>query len=98
MILKFFEIGKINLNKNKIILFYGKNEGLKNENTKALLKDSKNIINFEEKLIWMRGMVNRTHRQKLTFDLINLKISIVNLCWFRIRFCFEFGENIRFVC
>ena len=51
MILKFFEISKINLNKNKIILFYGKNEGLKNENTKILLKNSKNIFNFEEKEI-----------------------------------------------
>ena len=51
MILKFFEISKINLNKNKIILFYGKNEGLKNENTKVLLKNCENIINFEEKEI-----------------------------------------------
>ena len=51
MILKFFEISKINLNKNKIILFYGKNEGLKNENTKTLLKNSKNILNFEEREI-----------------------------------------------
>ena len=31
MILKSFEINKINLNKNKFILFYGKNEGLKKE-------------------------------------------------------------------
>ena len=51
MILKFFEINKIDLNINKIVLFYGKNEGLKNENTKALLKSSKNILYFEEKEI-----------------------------------------------
>ena len=51
MILKFFEINKIDLNKNNIVLFYGKNEGLKNENTKALLKNSKNIIYFDEKEI-----------------------------------------------
>ena len=51
MILKFFEIDKIDLNKNNIVLFYGKNEGLKNENTKALLKNSKNIIYFDEKEI-----------------------------------------------
>ena len=51
MILKFFEINKIDLNINNIILFYGKNEGLKNENTKLLLKNSKNIHYFEEKEI-----------------------------------------------
>tara|TARA_Y100000996_G_C22527449_1_gene645050 strand:+ start:111 stop:1103 length:993 start_codon:yes stop_codon:yes gene_type:complete len=51
MILKFFELGKINLIKNKKILFYGKNEGLKDESTKLLLKDSKNILIFEEKEI-----------------------------------------------
>ena len=51
MILKFFEISKINLNKNKIILFYGKNEGLKNENTKVLLKHINNAHSFDEKEI-----------------------------------------------
>ncbi len=44
MIIKFFELNKIDLNKNKIILFYGKNEGLKNESIKILLKNSKNIL------------------------------------------------------
>ena len=51
MILKNFELNKINLNKNKVILFYGKNEGLKNESIKILLKKNKNILNFEEKEI-----------------------------------------------
>ena len=37
MILKHFEINKINLNEINIILFYGKNEGLKNEAIKSLL-------------------------------------------------------------
>ena len=41
MILKFFEISKINLNKNKIILFYGKNEGLKNESIIKILNNKK---------------------------------------------------------
>ena len=31
MIIKNYEMNKINLDENKIILFYGKNEGLKNE-------------------------------------------------------------------
>ena len=49
MILKSFELNKINLKKNKIILIYGKNEGLKNESLNLILKDSKNISNFDEK-------------------------------------------------
>ena len=51
MILKSFEYQKINLKKNKIILFYGKNEGLKNEIKKLILKDTKNILNFDEREI-----------------------------------------------
>ena len=51
MILKSFEYQKINLNKNKIILFYGKNEGLKNEIKKLILKNTKNILNFDEREI-----------------------------------------------
>ena len=41
MILKSYEINKINLNKNKIILFYGKNEGLKKERNKNYFKKKK---------------------------------------------------------
>ena len=37
MILKHFEINKINLNKINLLLFYGKNEGLKNEAVKHFL-------------------------------------------------------------
>ena len=50
MILKFFEIDKINLNKNKMILFYGKNEGLKTEAIKKIIKINKVSI-YEEKEI-----------------------------------------------
>jgi DNA polymerase-3 subunit delta len=49
MILKSFELKKINLKKNKIILIYGKNEGLKNESLNLIVKDSKHISNFDEK-------------------------------------------------
>ena len=38
MILKSFEINKINLNINNLILFYGKNEGLKIEALNILIK------------------------------------------------------------
>ena len=49
MILKNYEINKINLDHNKFILFYGKNEGLKNDNIKNLLKDKNKILNYDEK-------------------------------------------------
>ena len=51
MIIKSFEIRKINLDKNKIILFYGKNEGLKNESLDLLINDKRNISKYEEKEI-----------------------------------------------
>jgi DNA polymerase-3 subunit delta len=41
MILKSFEIDKINKKTNQLILFYGKNEGLKNEALSILSKDEK---------------------------------------------------------
>ena len=49
MIIKSFEINKINLDLNKLYLFYGKNDGLKNEFTANIIKNKKNIFNYEEK-------------------------------------------------
>ena len=51
MIFKYFEINKINKKINQLILFYGKNEGLKNEALDILIKDENNIQNYEEKEI-----------------------------------------------
>jgi DNA polymerase-3 subunit delta len=51
MILKNYEINKINQNINHFILFYGKNEGLKNEVLDALIKNKNNISNYDEKEI-----------------------------------------------
>jgi len=51
MIIKSFEISKINLNLNNLFLFYGKNEGFKNEVTKNIIKNKNNILNYEEKEI-----------------------------------------------
>jgi len=51
MIIKSFEINKINLTLNNLFLFYGKNEGFKNEVTKNILMNKKNILNYEEKEI-----------------------------------------------
>jgi DNA polymerase-3 subunit delta len=51
MIFKSFEINKIDKKINQLILFYGKNEGLKNEALNILIKDENNIQNYEEKEI-----------------------------------------------
>ena len=51
MILKSYELNKLNLKLNKILLFYGKNEGLKNETLEILIKDKDKISNYEEKEI-----------------------------------------------
>jgi len=51
MIYKSFEINKIDKNLIHIILFYGKNEGLKNEALNILIQDEDNIQNYEEKEI-----------------------------------------------
>ncbi|MDC0167002.1 DNA polymerase III subunit delta [Candidatus Pelagibacter sp.] len=51
MILKSYETKKINLNKNKFLLFYGKNDGLKNETIEDLIKNKTSISYYEEKEI-----------------------------------------------
>ena len=52
MILKNYQLNKIDLNQNKIILFYGKNEGLKSQEINNIVKNKKsNIFNYEEKNI-----------------------------------------------
>ena len=51
MILKSFEINKINLTISNLILFYGKNEGLKIEALDILIKNKKIISYYEEKEI-----------------------------------------------
>ena len=50
MIVKYFDLNKINFKKNKNILLYGKNEGLKKETISNLLKNSDlKLTTFEEK-------------------------------------------------
>ena len=51
MILKSFEIRKINQTINNLILFYGKNEGLKNQALNTLVEEGDNTSNYEEKEI-----------------------------------------------
>ena len=51
MIIKSYEINKINLEKNPFVLLYGKNEGLKKETKNTLLKNKIITANYEEKEI-----------------------------------------------
>ena len=49
MIIKSFELNKIKINTANLILFYGKNDGEKNQYFKSLKKEDKEIYNYEEK-------------------------------------------------
>jgi DNA polymerase-3 subunit delta len=49
MIIKSFEINKIDFGQNKLVLFYGKNEGFKNEATNNLIKEKDEVTKYEEK-------------------------------------------------
>ncbi len=51
MIIKSFELNKIKINTANIILFYGKNDGEKNQYFQSLKKHNKEIYNYEEKEI-----------------------------------------------
>ena len=51
MIIKSYELNKINFDQYRLILFYGKNDGLKNNFINILINNAKNIIKYEEKEI-----------------------------------------------
>ena len=51
MILKSYQINKIDLNQNKFVLFYGKNEGLRSAAIKSLIKNKNEILSYDEKEI-----------------------------------------------
>ena len=51
MIIKSYEFNKINKDITNFYLFYGKNKGLKKELAEYVLKEEKNIINYDEKEI-----------------------------------------------
>jgi DNA polymerase-3 subunit delta len=51
MILKSYDIKKLNLKTYSLFLFYGKNQGLKNDALNILTKNEKNIQKYEEKEI-----------------------------------------------
>ena len=49
MIIKSYEVNKINPEIHNLLLFYGKNEGLKNHITQNIIKNTNNIHNYDEK-------------------------------------------------
>lgn len=79
MIIKSFEIDKINLDRNKFILFYGKNQGLKNEAIKKLIKKDRQVFSYDEKEIldneesFIENILSKSLFEKE-------KIIIINFC------------------
>ena len=57
MILKSYEINKININKHKFILFYGENEGHKNQSIK-LTENIENILNYMNKKFYIIQIIS----------------------------------------
>tara|TARA_B100000674_G_scaffold38691_1_gene27097 strand:+ start:1226 stop:2218 length:993 start_codon:yes stop_codon:yes gene_type:complete len=51
MIIKSFELNKIKTNGGNLILFYGKNEGEKNQYLKKLKNENKSFYNYDEKAV-----------------------------------------------
>ena len=66
MILKNYETDKIKLSSNQHLLFYGKNEGFKEETINNLIKNKKNVNKYEEKEIlanlerFVENLINRS--------------------------------------
>ena len=80
MLVKSFEVDKVNLDKNKIILMHGKNDGLKNEIINLLTKNNKEISKYDEKEIidneiFKETLKSRENRVKAgeIFDLLRKK-------------------------
>ena len=53
MILKAYETNKIDINKNNLVLFYGENQGVKEEEISKILRSNKNktLVKYEEQQI-----------------------------------------------
>ena len=68
MIVKSYEINKINPIDEKFFLFYGKNDGLKNEATIELLRNKEEIFSYDEKEI-LRSRIYRRRNVKITIEI-----------------------------
>ena len=78
MILKFFEINKIDIEKFKCLLFYGKNDGFKNEIIQKILKKRVNISKFDQNEIlenqntFINGISSQSLFEKEKTIIINI--------------------------
>ena len=76
MIIKSYEIHKIIIKNNPLILLYGKNEGLKNEALDILIKDKSNISIYDEKEIldnesnFIEGILSKSLFEQQKFIII----------------------------
>ena len=68
MIIKSFEINKINFDQNKLVLFYGKNEGFKNEVIKLIDDELEKVYSIFENEV---KQLNKKVKQS-DIELINL--------------------------
>src|SRR5210317_1881547 len=75
MIIKSYEISKIDQNITQLILFYGKNEGLKNEEKEILDDESKFIENILSKSLFEKKKFITIKRST---DKLLKKIEILN--------------------
>ena len=80
MILKYFELNKLNFNVVNFLLFHGKNEGQKNEEIKKITKKlKKTIVNYDEKqIIENTDEFFENNLNKSFFD--DEKIILINRC------------------
>ena len=80
MILKYFELNKLNFNVVNFLLFHGKNEGYKNEEIKKITKKLKRtIVNYDEKqIIENTDEFFENNLNKSFFD--DEKIILINRC------------------
>ncbi|WP_440928349.1 DNA polymerase III subunit delta [Candidatus Pelagibacter sp.] len=79
MILKNYEVNKININHNNILLFYGQNQGAKQEEIKKLISTNKNLslFTYDEKDVIDK--INEFYESILSESLFeNEKIIIIN--------------------
>ena len=80
MILKYFELNKLNFNITNFLLFHGKNEGYKNEEIEKITKRLKRtIVNYDEKqIIENTDEFFENNLNKSLFD--DEKIILINRC------------------
>ena len=89
MILKYFELNRLNFDKTNFILFHGKNEGSKIEGIEKITKKlEKNIINYDEKHVidntedFLENILNKS-----LFE--SEKVILINRCTDKIVKIFE---------